>query len=208
MKTTIKKLTFGMALIALTITSCTKEGPEGPIGPIGPQGAQGLEGEQGVQGDTGQDGEDGNANVIASPWIEPTSADMYVIDNLRNKVMVLDENMNFNTIHNGTILVYYDNDVTVHSLPYYNVSPSSGELSKSITSEINHASRTLYLKINKFTSDLQPSEYLWNPSGPAYAKGVRFRYVIIPENTSGKTSSINYAKMTYHEVMDYFQLEY
>lgn len=217
MKATIKKCMTVWTLVMLVITSCTKEGPEGPIGPVGAQGAQGIQGEQGPQGIAGQDGQDGldgedgqdgNANVIASAWIEPTTADMYLIDNARYKAIALNDNMGYAHTHSGTILVYYDDDITVHSLPYYAISPTSGELSKSVVAEINHASRTLYLKITKFGSDLTPQEYLWNPSGPAYAKGVRFRYVIIPNTTSGKMASVDFEKMRYQEVMDYFQLPY
>lgn len=78
MKTEISTFIRGLAIIALVMTSCTKDsiegaagpqgvqGEQGPIGPQGAEGEQGETGEQGPKGDPGEDGqngEDGNANV-------------------------------------------------------------------------------------------------------------------------------------------------
>lgn len=59
MKTSIKFLALGLAFMALTFNSCSKDGDNGPMGP---QGEQGLAGEK---GDQGLKGENGNANVEA-----------------------------------------------------------------------------------------------------------------------------------------------
>ena len=51
MKTTMKYLGLVIVLIALTFTSCSKDGEIGPMGPAGQDGINGT------------DGQDGNANV-------------------------------------------------------------------------------------------------------------------------------------------------
>jgi hypothetical protein len=53
--------------IAITLFSCSKEGPAGPAGATGATGAQGPQGPQGSQGNTG------TANVIYSAWFNPTA---------------------------------------------------------------------------------------------------------------------------------------
>ncbi|WP_273567987.1 hypothetical protein [Maribacter halichondriae] len=53
MKNILKLIHFSLLVLALSITSCVKEGPEGPIGSVGAKGEQGIQ------------GENGNANVKA-----------------------------------------------------------------------------------------------------------------------------------------------
>ncbi len=79
MKTRFKFLFYALFALALTVTSCEKEGIQGPAGPAGQQGvagpagpagedgedgeALGVPGPQGEQGEQGTAGADGNANV-------------------------------------------------------------------------------------------------------------------------------------------------
>lgn len=198
MKTAIKSLSLVIVLVALTFTSCTKEGETGPMGPAGTNGTDGTDGE---------DGNDGNANVMASDWLEPTESS-YSVNNPRYKALPLATNLNSSLSEDGVILVYYDNDTDVYLLPNHIFAPD-GTILKSIDSKINRASRNIYVNIQRSDSDLTPGEYLWDPSGPPYGKGVRFRYVIIPSNaTSGKKAAIDYKKMSYEDVMDHFGLDY
>jgi len=185
-----------------------KDGEDGAQGEQGIQGEQGLQGERGLQGEqgvAGVDGEDGNANVIASEWFEPKESS-YGCCNPKNKALTLATGIK-GKIKDGILLVYYDNDIQVQLLPRYEFS-TSGSIVKSVDSHINHASNTLYVSIKKYGSDLNPREYLWDASGPAYGKGVRFRYVIIPSGTSAKNSNIAFKKMSYEEVMDNFGFDY
>jgi len=191
MTKTRKLLVLTLVAFNLTLTSCSKDGKDGAIGPSG------------IQGDDGQNGIDGNANVIASAWLEPDETS-YSVNNPTYKSLTL---TSVNSRNNQVILVYYDNDINVHLVPKYYFLPS-GDITKSISSSINHASRTLNLSIRKYGSNLTPSEYLWDADGPAYGKGVRFRYVIIPSSTTGKLNHPNFLKMSYKEVMDYFKLDY
>lgn len=198
MKTAIKSLSLVIVLVALTFTSCTKEGETGPMGPAGINGTDGTDGE---------DGNDGNANVMASDWLEPTESS-FSVNNPRYKALPLATNLSSSLLEDGVILVYYDNDVDIYLLPNH-VFALDGTILKSIDSKINRASRNIYVNIQRSDSDLTPGEYLWDPSGPPYGKGVRFRYVIVPSNAaSGKKAAIDYKKMSYEEVMDHFGLDY
>ena len=198
MKTAIKSLSLVIVLVALTFTSCTKEGETGPMGPAGINGTDGTD---------GKDGNDGNANVMASDWLEPTESS-FSVNNPRYKALPLATNLSSSLLEDGVILVYYDNDVDIYLLPNH-VFALDGTILKSIDSKINRASRNIYVNIQRSDSDLTPGEYLWDPSGPPYGKGVRFRYVIVPSNdASGKKAAIDYKKMSYEEVMDHFGLDY
>jgi len=198
MKTAIKSLSLVIVLVALTFTSCTKEGETGPMGPAGINGTDGTDGE---------DGNDGNANVMASDWLEPIESS-YSVNNPRYKALPLATNLNSSLLEDGVILVYYDNDTDVYLLPNHIFAPD-GTILKSIDSKINRASRNIYVNIQRSDSDLTPGEYLWDPSGPPYGKGVRFRYVIVPSNaTSGKKAIMDFKKMSYEDVMDHFGLDY
>jgi len=194
------------------------DGEQGEQGEQGPQGEQGAQGEQGPQGETGAtgpagadgvdgiNGEDGNANIIASDWLEPKESS-FSVNNPRYKALQFETYFRSANTNEDVILVYYDNDIQVSLLPRQIFVSTTGDISKSIDAQVNHASGSLSVSIRKFNSDLTPREYLWNASGPAYSRGVRFRYVIIPNGESGKNKSINFKKMSYEEVMNHFGLD-
>jgi hypothetical protein len=78
-------------------SSCVKEGPQGP---------------QGVAGQNGADGLNGNANVIASPWITPTTwagqtGDWYFD--------VASSAITQNIVENGVILAYISLQADLYS---------------------------------------------------------------------------------------------
>ncbi len=210
MKNAIKFLALGLVLAALTFTSCSKDGADGANGIDGVQGPPGIDGSDGtdgIDGIDGQDGEDGNSNVIASDWFEPTETS-FSVNNPRSKAFPLATNLSSSILQDGVILVYYDTDIDIYLLPNHVFAPD-GTILKSVDSKINHASRAIYVTIRRSDSDLTPREYLWDPSGPAYGKGVRFRYVLIPSSaTAGKKAMINFKEMSYEEVMHYFELDY
>jgi hypothetical protein len=101
MKYKIKFSYLLMAITALLLTGCGKEGPQGLQGPAG---------------------QDGNANVIASPWYTPTSwagqtGDWYF--DVSNSAITKD------VVESGAILAYMSvpgdlyNNYTVRPLPAY-----------------------------------------------------------------------------------------
>jgi len=212
MKNTIVNVKlFLMALGTVFVLSCSAEdGADGTMGANGAQGEQGLpgtdgedgtNGTNGIDGEDGTDGEDGNANVIVSDWVEPTD-DSYTLNNARVKSLELADRVSAEVRLEGAFLVYYDNDIEISLLP--KTLFFSGAVTKTVETRINHATRTLTVSINKYNSDITAREYLWDPNGAPYSRGVRFRYVFIPGETSSKKDSPNFKKMSYESVMNYF----
>lgn len=64
MKTTMKLFTYGLMILTLVFTSCTKDGEDGAIGPAGTQGTAGINGIDGVDGVDGADGADAPGSNI------------------------------------------------------------------------------------------------------------------------------------------------
>lgn len=67
-----------VAVFALVIASCSKEGPAGPAGATGPAGPAGAAGAAGPKGDTGV------ANVIYSAWLDAS----YTADTQKNGAVI------------------------------------------------------------------------------------------------------------------------
>ena len=86
MNTTMKVLASGLVVLALVMTSCTKEldmvtmgpqgeqGIQGETGPTGPQGIEGEQGNQGEPGPQGPPGEGGTGTSVPGPQGEPGPA--------------------------------------------------------------------------------------------------------------------------------------
>lgn len=78
MKTTMKFFKYGLLILALVFTSCSKDGDAGSTGPAGTagldgtDGVDGLNGTDGVDGANGEDGAIGNANVETTVFLNPT----------------------------------------------------------------------------------------------------------------------------------------
>jgi hypothetical protein len=89
--------------VAITLFSCTKQGPAGPMGQAGFQGQPGVQGPAGPQGDTG------TANVIYSSWNNSFSGN--------NGIWAIPE-LTQNIIDSGLVLVYAKELSTVIALPY------------------------------------------------------------------------------------------
>lgn len=198
----MKKLLIPMILtVAFCIAGCSKEGPQGPAGadgaagPTGPQGPAGTTGATGPQGPagatgpqgpagttgatgaTGPQGPAGTANVIYSDWIRPTAATWNEVNNARRKLMeITDSRITPNIIEQGVVLVYRQtNNGTTFQFPDHQFS-SSGATTISFT---HYLHGKLHIEIRSYNRDIDPTEYLWEPSGSA-AKHARFRYIIIP----------------------------
>ncbi|TLP80276.1 collagen-like protein [Maribacter sp. ACAM166] len=81
MKTTMKFFIYGLLIIALVLTSCSKDGDAGSTGTAGiagvdgtngTDGVDGTNGTDGVDGANGEDGANGNANVETTVFLNPT----------------------------------------------------------------------------------------------------------------------------------------
>ena len=212
MKTTLKFLAVGLVICVLAFTSCSKDGADGANGldgidgvqgPPGIDGSDGTDGIDGVDGVDGQDGEDGNANVIASDWFGPVGQTFVV--NGYTKYAEFDKDItgiDAGLYENGTLLVYgkFSNFVS-------EVWPSdhSAQLPVTISGGTTEHIYTYYFSPTNL-------KIRYRQEGPAdtwsfSTTGNIFRYIAIPSNISGK-SRIDFSKMSYEEVMDYFNLNH
>lgn len=192
------KVLFITAISMALVTSCSPEdGEDGAIGPQGEQGIQGEQGEQGEQGPQGEQGEPGTANVMYSDWANTELGNSIAASSASFDIDApeIDADM----LNFGTILVYarrvdlVDGNI-VYQLPivfgaarqqsYYFVA-TTGNI------EINvHA--------NEQGEDVGDGSFL-----------AQYRYVLIPGgvSTSGKSgSNMDFTKMTYEEVVEYFNI--
>lgn len=174
-------------LVAFSFSCSPEDGNDGAPGPTGPAGS---------------DGQDGNANVISSGWIEFDTAvwtpltDEFGID-YRNYPITVSE-ISQDIVDNGVVLVYtrfvISNTDTL-MLPF-STNITGGEQTLSFEIELND----LTIKMRNVSGSGDPGIF----GGPGIAE---YRYIIIPASSSGKTSNLNYSKMTYEEVMNHFNLE-
>lgn len=211
-----KKLFNGIfvALIgALLIVSCSAEdGATGPIGPQGEQGEAGPQGEagaDGADGAQGEQGEPGTANVIYSGWIDSefdndiisTSASFTI-----NAPLMTDD-----IIDEGVILVFgrtfpapVTEDTDVYALPmvfgaarqqsYYYRAEEAEELVITIASNVEGDSAGVPF-FGEYRYILIPGE---QPTGGT---------TIVIGTTGSKQETLDYSKMSYEEVIEFFNIE-
>ncbi|MEP2056990.1 MAG: hypothetical protein ABJJ05_04250 [Maribacter litoralis] len=236
MKTTSILIKCVILIFAISFISCSKDGDIGPIGPQGEQGIQGEQGEQGPAGEDGEalgvpgpqgeqgetgatgpagedgtdgtngtDGEDGNANVIASDWFGPDA--QYFETNGYTKYAEFEKivtEVDTEFFNKGTLLVYAKFDNYVEEVwPSDHISLLPLQISGGTTEHIYTAYAAIgAIKIRyRREGEFVPETYTISVSS-------QFRYVLIPQATTGKKQQIDFSKMTYEEVMDHLGLEY
>ncbi|SEB47833.1 Collagen triple helix repeat-containing protein [Maribacter dokdonensis] len=217
MKITINFIKCAILVFAITVTSCYKDGD---IGPTGPQGEQGIQGEQGpagedgtngtngtdgTNGEDGEDGEDGNANVIASDWFGPDA--QYFESNGYTKYAEFEKivtEVDTDFYNKGTLLVYAKFDNYVEEVwPSDHISLLPLQISGGTTEHIY----TTYTAIGAIKIRYR-REGEFVPETYTISASALFRYVLIPQATTGKKQKVDFSKMTYEEVMDHLGLEY
>ena len=192
MKKTINatKQLFGLLLIASLIFACSAE--DGEDGAIGPQGPQGEQGASGPQGEQGEQGETGSANVIFSDWIATTLPDP-IASNTAIFNMAAPE-LSAEIRDSGVILVYGRAFTTdVYGLPATFNSVGFNETHYYRIDTIGEIS----IRINSIDgADI--GARLFND----------YRYILIPGGipASGKSTPLDYAKMTYEEIVELFNI--
>jgi len=195
---TIMKL-FGLAsfVFSLILTSCVKDGLDGAIGPQGEQGIQGEQGEQGIQGP------EGTANIMYSDWIDQ---DINFLDFSQSKTMRINETKLTREFfdNGGFVLGFYRFIETSHyTLPY--ISPFGESMRSMQTLIFNDGGEVRFTIQSTDGTELTDQEV----HGGSINEQMQYKYVLIPggTNITGK-SQPNFKKMTYYQVMDYFDLEY
>lgn len=250
----MKFLMFGLAVMALLMTSCEKDGLEGPIGPQGLQGEQGPAGSNGIQGEpgpagtdgtngtdgsagpgsdgsqgetgatgpagndgvdgtngqdgeagpagsqgpkgnNGSDGEDGNANVMASDWI---FTNFINTGSQPSKFLLVEDSNLTAAMVNGSVILAYgkQNDIGdedfIYALP---------------TTLFNSYFGYGMAENPDGTYDIRFSAQSISGSSRVFSEMMEIKYFIIPANaTTGKNAGVEFAKMSYRQLTEYFDI--
>ncbi|WP_109438213.1 collagen-like protein [Aquimarina sp. AU119] len=191
-------------MISASIFSCS-DGEDGAIGPAGPAGVDGTDGVD------GQDGVPGTANVIYSEWIDNgfelgdglgVSSASFVIESPEITEKVLEQ---------GVVLVFgrrlttvaEEVEIDIYQLPYnfYNlnlqyrhrIEPQTGD--KAIGGIVIEVVSTDGTTVSGAVTLIQQYRYVIIPGGAPVAP-----------SSSGKSSSVDYSKMSYEEIKAQFNI--
>ncbi len=195
---------FSMLFITSLLIACSADdgddgaiGPQGPQGEQGPPGAQGEPGEDGQDGEQGEQGETGSANVIYSDWILADYLNPNAVSTNVMGLATLSES-EFDIV-NDLVLVYAGNNIfsasyEIFQLPYTH----NGNLVFGF-GIFGDGDGNSSLQVRVRTIDGSNSNFTFIDY---------YRYIIIPGGVpvSGKSSSLDYSKMTYEEILDHFNI--
>ncbi|GAA3615474.1 hypothetical protein Q4Q39_01900 [Flavivirga amylovorans] len=191
-------------MVSISIFSCS-DGEDGATGPAGPAGVDGTDGVD------GEDGAPGTANVIYSEWIEKGFDDDSGVGTPTASFDIEAPEITEKVLDQGVVLVFgrrfttvaEDVNIDVFQLPYtfydtdvqyrHRITPPSG----------NKATGVIKIQARSINGS--------NLNGNVHRID-EYRYVIIPggaavaPSSSGKSSSVDYSKMSYGEIKAQFNI--
>ncbi|PIB38419.1 hypothetical protein BFP75_16050 [Maribacter sp. 4G9] len=184
-----------MSLFLILLVGCSVE--DGPIGPEGPAGGQGVVGAPGPEGPEGEQGEPGPEGYFVSEWINTELKENFGTDFSASFVITAPE-ITQQIMDTGLVLVF-------------------GRLEDALGSQIVERLPTLINNNFDFRFQQRLGELTIIVSSITEFMDLDenggliddYRYVIIPNpgNTTGKNgTNVDFTKMTYEEVVDYFNL--
>jgi len=190
----MKKSIFNVKLILTLITALLLFSCDGEDGM---DGVDGIDGIDGVNGSNGIDGEDGNANVTASDWITIQFATGAT---LASTFEIVDPDVTEEMANSAVILAYGKRLVN----------GGATERVYQLPAQFPQGNYSFFTEDFNDDGEYEMNFQAISPDGNLYVydRFVEVRYVIIPASTTGKSSNRNFSKMSYEEVMDYFNLEY
>ena len=180
-----------------------KDGADGSDGQDGTNGIDGSDGADGINGAAGQDGSDGQgAEVVASSWIALTANDFLSSQKPNGYGEMYDATYTTPLLTQEAL----DQDVV---LVYLKLSSGQIVLMPYVyhSDEMMAVAYTAFLAQNNLGINVTPS---WDLMGLNEALEISVRFVIIPATTltlPDKSYHKDYKKMTYEEVISYFNLE-
>lgn len=154
---------------------------------LGFASCNGEDGAMGPAGQNGVDGQDGNANVIASDWI---ATDFSTTASRMSTFEITDSNITAENVDNAAVLAFGKSFLGIAiSVPfvfnnksyYYALIPNNNKI-----------------RFIGAAADGSTSEIFGDIS--------EVRYVIIPSTANKGGKKRDFTKMSYEEVMDYFNL--
>jgi len=169
--------------MALILTGCSGE-----------DGRDGIDGMDGAIGPQGEPGVDGNANVIASPWIPAQFSSSLAIS---SSFSYDDERLSSEISDTAVFLVYGRR---------FTISPSDIIVELPVT----FSQKSYYYEVFAHQGSIFFRAQSIDQTTPYnFTDFSEFRFVIIPASEiASKGTTPNFDKMTYEEVVDYFNLDY
>ncbi|SIS39270.1 Collagen triple helix repeat-containing protein [Zobellia uliginosa] len=205
---TLRNVLF-LTLFGLLTIACSKEGDRGPEGPqgiqgeTGPAGADGQDGADGAQGEPGEDGEDGatgTANVIFSDWI-PSTFDNNIVATGAG-IDIEAERLTNDIMNDGVVIVYGRNEELFTGNDIFPLPQVVGNNQHAFRLE-----KVGTIRITILSTD-------GSSVGSPYFE--KYRYVLIPGGQSSegnegpgslsKQQHLDYAKMSYDEIVAHFNI--
>ncbi len=192
----IKGFFLTVMSVALIVSCSPEDGEDGAVGPQGPQGEQGVAGPTGPQGEQGEQGETGMANVIYSDWIASEFGGLAAAEE-SDQLLVSFGLGEFNNA-NDVLLVYGRREINVISNEVYQLPFELISQNEIYRYGLSEGSGFIALYVEALTTDGGSNLFTYFDD---------FRYVLIPGgvSTSGK-SNIDFTKMSYEQVIEYFNI--
>ncbi len=190
MKTIMKFLMYGLLIFTMAFTSCSKDGD------IGPQGEPGVAGTNGTDGNNGTDGIDGNANV-----------QLYTLDipNVTGSAISINfDVLTPEVLSENIILLYLKDGNRLNSVPGRGKITVAGTAPDIYFNTTSRLAGTGNANIRIFYTDLDGAPF--SVSGFHY-NGLNV-FIIKPSAIlTGKTGKPDFTKMSYEEVITYFNIK-
>lgn len=192
----IKAFFLTVMSVALIVSCSPEDGEDGAVGPQGPQGEQGVAGPTGPQGEQGEQGDPGTANVMYSDWIASEFGGLAAAEE-SDQLLVSFGSGEFNNA-NDVLLVYGRREINVISNEVYQLPFELISQNEIYRYRLSQGSGFIALYAEALTTDGGTNVFTYFDD---------FRYVLIPGGVSisGK-SNIDFTKMGYEQVIEYFNI--
>ncbi|MFD2586019.1 hypothetical protein ACFSQJ_03710 [Croceitalea marina] len=191
----IKGCILCLSLLLTLLVGCSSE--DGPIGPEGPAGEQGLVGDQGPQGSEGEPGELGPERYFASEWINSELKEDFGTATSASFTIDASE-LSQDIMDTGLVLVFGRREDLLEN-----------QIIERLPALIdNDFEFRFQQRLGELTIIVSTVNELIDLDGNG-ALIEDYRYVIIPNpgNTTEKNgTTVDFTKMTYDEVVAYFNL--
>lgn len=218
MKTTMKLFTYGLIILTLVFSSCSKDGDTGPIGPIGPAGTSGLDGADGTDGTIGTDGTNGTDGSNGTDGVDGNT-DIRIFE-YDSRTFTTTTNYQMTDItqavmSNSLVLAYYG--TTIERVIILGNAPITMVQWKPVPGIDNlfiikaQTGKSGFFNTGGGSNNAQEMNVkLLNFNGTSYLPSTtfeKFKIIVAPANIAGKNSIVDLRKMTYEEVINHLGLE-
>ncbi|MEX0275868.1 MAG: hypothetical protein AB3N16_15965 [Flavobacteriaceae bacterium] len=196
----MKNVTALFLLILMVMGCSPEDGQDGAIGPQGPQGEQGIQGPQGEPGTDGQDGdqgpqgETGTANVVYSEWITVDFGEFPILETIVSEWLGTDDFTQ--EVKDTALIMVYSRLISGSGYRYYTLPYTDYATAQHFEFTPSEHTENLLIWLRSIDGT--------NIISPRLSE---FRYVIVPGGIpAGGKSNLDYAKMSYKELIAHFNI--